>query len=82
MADLLVFGSVLPAADRLRVERKLMTDHGIALPTLARDKERALHNQVRFSGLQGVRFSGLQEARDYSGPWGVIQCAGGKGRDG
>jgi hypothetical protein len=47
MAELVVFGSVLPAADRERVERKLMADHGIALPTPTRDKERALNNQVR-----------------------------------
>jgi hypothetical protein len=46
LAEMLVFGSVLPAADRVRVERQLMTKHGIELPSLERDRERALEQQA------------------------------------
>ena len=46
MADLLVFGSVLPAADRARLERKLMADHGIDQPSEDRDLKRALEAQA------------------------------------
>jgi hypothetical protein len=41
IAELVVFGSTLKDEDRKRVERKLMQDHGIQLPTKARDEERA-----------------------------------------
>ena len=46
MAELAVFGCVLNPADRRRVERKLMLDHGIELPSAAREVERARHAQA------------------------------------
>ena len=46
LAELLVFGSVLPAADRKRVERLLMAKHGVDLPSADRDAERTLEMQA------------------------------------
>ena len=37
---------MLPAADRARVERKLMRDHGVALPSAERDQERERARQA------------------------------------
>jgi hypothetical protein len=46
IAEVVVFGSSLPAADRARLERKLMRDHGIAFPSAERDSERARQRQA------------------------------------
>lgn len=46
ISEVVVFGSVLPAKDRSAVERKLMKEHGLALPSEARDAERQRHRQA------------------------------------
>mmetsp|Transcript_3509 Transcript_3509/g.8188 ORF Transcript_3509/g.8188 Transcript_3509/m.8188 type:complete len:214 (+) Transcript_3509:150-791(+) len=46
ISELVVFGSVLPEADRQAVERSLMKRHGIALPSADRERERRLVAQA------------------------------------
>lgn len=46
IAEIAVFGSVLPPSDRLWIERDLMTRHGITLPSPYRESERAKERQA------------------------------------
>mmetsp|Transcript_22877 Transcript_22877/g.26901 ORF Transcript_22877/g.26901 Transcript_22877/m.26901 type:complete len:409 (+) Transcript_22877:153-1379(+) len=46
IGELIIFGSILPAEDRRRIERKLMIDHHIELPTQEREEDRARYAQA------------------------------------